>query len=250
MALNGARKGMIELLPVDDAEPAFEHSPLLKGALLTLEYIETNGPIGLTPSKALKRYFVEWAAEAFAWPHYTAEELYYLNKVLNEADFVPLFMLHDLLISLKLVRHQKGAMHITKLGKQLRSHSGALWAVLAERIFGGFNVTPYERYEVPFVGNWDVFLGVINVETHSGCTDDHLCETLFGSRRADQGMRHVNLRSAFYVHCLRSLVWLGLLHESTVGEGLNRQRIFTKSPLWFAALRLETDTFIIERQVH
>lgn len=97
------------------------HSPLLKGALLTLAYIETNGPIDLTPSKALKRYFVESAAEAFSWPHYTAEELYYLNKVLNEADFVPLMMVHDLLISLKLARHQKGAMHIAKLGKQLRA---------------------------------------------------------------------------------------------------------------------------------
>lgn len=241
---------MIELLPLDDTEPAFECSPLLKGALLTLEYIETNGPIGLTPSKALKRYFVEWAAEAFAWPQYTAEELYYLNKVLNEVDFVPLFMLHDLLISLKLVRHQKGAMHITKLGKQLRSHPGFLWAVLAERILRGFDANPYARYEVPIVGNWDVFLNVINVEAHPGCTDDHLCDVLFGSRRADHGLEHVKLRSAFYVHCLRSLVWLGLLHESTVGEGLNRQRIFTKSPLWFAALRLETDTLVIERQVH
>lgn len=133
---------MIELLPVDDAEPAFVHSPLLKGALLTLEYIETNGPIGLTPAKALKRYFVEWAAEAFAWPQYTAEELYYLNKVLNEADFVPLFMLHDLLISLKLVRHQKGAMHITKLGKQLRYHPGALWAVFGETDFQRFRRHP------------------------------------------------------------------------------------------------------------
>ena len=241
---------MIELLPVDDAEPAFVHSPLLKGALLTLEYIETNGPIGLTPAKALKRYFVEWAAEAFAWPQYTAEELYYLNKVLNEADFVPLFMLHDLLISLKLVRHQKGAMHITKLGKQLRYHPGALWAVLAKRIFGGFDVTPYARYEVPFVGNWDVYLNVINVEAHMGCTDDHLCAVLFGSVRGQPGLAHANLRSAFYVHCLRSLVWLGLLHETTTGEALRRERIFSKTPLWFAALWLETDPLVPDRQVH
>jgi hypothetical protein len=241
---------MIELLPVDDAEPAFVHSPLLKGALLTLEYIETNGPIGLTPSKALKRYFVEWAAEAFAWPHHTAEELYYLNKVLNEADFVPLFMLHDLLNSLKLVRRKKGAVHITKLGKQLRSHPGALWAVLAQRICTGFYVTPYARYEVPFVGNWDVYLNVINVEAHLGCTDDRLCEVLFGSIKGQHGLAHANLRSAFYIHCLRSLVWLGLMHETTTGEALSRERIFSKTPLWFAALRLETDPLVPDRHVH
>ena len=249
---------MIELLPVDDAEPAFEHSPLLRGALLTLEYIETNGPIGLTPSKALKRYFVEWAAEAFAWPHYTAEELYRRKKVLNEGDFMPLFMLHDLLISLKLVRRQKGAVHITKLGKQLRSHPGALWAVLAERIFGGFSVTPYVSFEVPFGGNWDIFLNVINVEAHLGCSNEHLCKVLLGSFRAQHGLTHQHLKYPsysqclypFYVQCLRLLVWLGLLHETMTGKASLRGRIFTKTPLWFAALRLETDTFVIERQAH
>lgn len=241
---------MIDLLPVDDGDPALALSPMLKGALLTLEYIETNGPISLTPSKALKRYFVEWAAKAFAWPGYTAEDLYYLNKVLNESDFVPLIMLHDLLLSLKLARHHKGALHITKIGRQLRAHPGALWAHLAERILRSFDATPYCRFEVPFVGNWDIFLNVINVEGHMGCTDDDLCDVLFGSRRAEHGLEHAKLRSAFYVHCLRSLVWLGLLHETMIGKGLNRERIFTKTPLWLAAVRLETDTLVTERQVH
>jgi len=34
------------------------HALILKAALLTIDYIERHGPIGLTPSKALKRYFV------------------------------------------------------------------------------------------------------------------------------------------------------------------------------------------------
>ncbi len=241
---------MIDIQPLDGDNPALALSPLLKGALLTLEYIEANGPIGLTPSKALKRYFVEWAAEAFAWPDYTAEDLYYLNKVLNEADFVPLLMLHDLLIRLKLARHQKGAMHITKLGKQLRTRPAALWAVFVERIFRGYDFTPYARYEIPIVGNWDVFINVINVEAQMGCTDDHLCAVLFGSKRDEGGLEHAKRRSAFYVHFLRPLVWLGVLHETTTGKGFSRERIFTKTPLWRAALRLETDALVAEPQVH
>lgn len=78
---------MIRFTHIADDNPDLALSPLLRGALLTLDYIETNGPIGLTPLKALKRYFVQWAAEAFAWPFYEPEDLYYLNKVLNEQDF-------------------------------------------------------------------------------------------------------------------------------------------------------------------
>jgi len=54
---------MIEFAPVADDNPGLALSPLLRGVQLTLDYIETNGPIGLTPLKALKRYFVQWAAE-------------------------------------------------------------------------------------------------------------------------------------------------------------------------------------------
>ena len=76
---------MIPFEPISDDEPALVHSPMLKAALLTLDYIESNGPIGLTPLKALKRYFVAWAAEAFAWPHYTAAELYDRTFITNAA---------------------------------------------------------------------------------------------------------------------------------------------------------------------
>lgn len=61
---------MIQFTHIADDNPDLALSPLLRGAQLTLDYIETNGPIGLTPLKALKRYFVQWAAEAFAWPFY------------------------------------------------------------------------------------------------------------------------------------------------------------------------------------
>lgn len=75
---------MIQFTHIADDNPDLALSPLLRGARLTLDYIETNGPIGLTPLKDMKRYFVQWAVEAFACPFYEPEGLYYLNKVLNE----------------------------------------------------------------------------------------------------------------------------------------------------------------------
>ena len=41
---------------------------MLRAVCLTLSYIAEHGPIGLTATGALKRYFVEWAVDAFDWP--------------------------------------------------------------------------------------------------------------------------------------------------------------------------------------
>ena len=66
---------MIPFQPLHDEAPALRLSPLLQATLKTFAYIEANGPIGLTPAKALKGYFVEWAADAFGWPHYGTDYL-------------------------------------------------------------------------------------------------------------------------------------------------------------------------------
>ncbi len=55
---------MIPFQPLQDEAPVLRLSPMLTATLKTFAYIEANGPIELTPSTALKRYFVEWAAEA------------------------------------------------------------------------------------------------------------------------------------------------------------------------------------------
>lgn len=232
---------MIALIPPESENLAVKLSPLLQAALLTLEYMDTSGPIELTPSKALKRYFVEWAAEAFAWPKYTAADLYSMNKVLNEVDFPPLVVLHDLLVGLKLARHYKGAMQISKWGTKVRHRPGVVLAVLAERLLHNYDLSQHTRFGDTVFGNWDIFFNVINVEAHGGCSDDHLCQVLYGSSKERDGIAHSRTKSAFYVHVLRPLVWLGLLQEHTVGDGLERERIYTKTPLWAVALKLETD---------
>lgn len=232
---------MLDSLPPEADDLAVELSPLLRAALLTLEYMEVNDPIGLTPSKALKRYFVEWAAEAFAWPKYTAADLYSLNKVLNEIDFPPLLVLHDLLVGLKLARHHKGAMQISKWGTKIRHRPGVVLAILAERLMHRYDHSQHSRFGDTIVGNWDIFINVINVEAHAGCSDDHLCQVLYGSSLDDGDLGRSRIRSAFYIQVLRPLAWLGLLQEHDVRTAQRRERFFTKTPLWPLALKLETD---------
>lgn len=229
---------MIPFNPITDDEPALVHSPMLKAALLTLDYIEANGPVGLTPSKALKRYFVTWAAETFNWPHYTAVELYRLNKVLNEPDFPPLMTLHDVLLSAKLVRHYKGAMHITKKGQQLRTHPAVLWMVLAHHLLCVLDHSSYTRHGDQLTADWNILLGVINRAAKAGVTEDQLCSVLFGANDNSD----IHLTSIIYIHVLRPLSWAGLLEEQRLAQGFERQRLFTKTPLWAAALPIAAES--------
>ncbi len=241
---------MIAFTPVPDDDPALTLSPLLRGALLTLEYIETSGPIGLTPLKALKRYFVQWAAEAFVWPHYTTAKLYEFNKVLNEHEFRPLMVLHDVMLTTKLVRHFKGAMHITKLGKALRAKPGELWALLANHFLCVFDHGEYTRSrDLPF-GTWDIFLNIINVEAQSGASEERLCSVLYGGKEEEIRCHDFQLFATFFIHVLRPLCWVGLLQEHRVGKRVEQREVYTKTPLWAAALKLETDRHLEEPTRH
>jgi hypothetical protein len=46
---------MIPLHQPSDPSALKRLSPMLRAVCLTLDYIEANGPIGLTPSRAFKR---------------------------------------------------------------------------------------------------------------------------------------------------------------------------------------------------
>jgi len=209
---------MIEFrAPAADA-PELELSPLLRAAVLTLRHLAETGPIGLTPNRALKRYFVTWAAEAFDFPGYTAEKLYAINKILNERDFPPLAILHDLLLAAKLARHRKGLLHITKIGKDLLDHPASLWLSLSQHLLLSVGYDDMLKIE------WASILNAVNVEAHSGVTDTQFCARLTGGIDKDY-----QVKSLVYVHVLRPLCWLGLLHETKQNPV---ERFFTKTALW------------------
>lgn len=240
---------MLPFVPLANDDPALSHSPLLKAAVLTLDYINEHGPIPLTPSKGLKRRFVHWAAQAFDWPGYTESDLFAVNKVLNEVDFLPLMVLHDILLGTKLARHYKGALHATKLGFEMRSQPGALWPLLAEfllcRIDFGYRRQPDEQ----LIGNWDVFLNVLNIEAHDAVSANQLCDVLYGTEAREEGRNHRS-SSPFYIQILRPLCWAGLLSECKGGQRFGGERQFGKTLLWTAALRLETGALVKEATRH
>jgi hypothetical protein len=106
-------------------------SPLLRGMLLSVAYADGEGGIGLTATGAMNRKFVHWAAVHFLWPGFTAEDLYSMNKVLNEADMPPLWVVRDMLRHLKLLRRKKDTLIPTKLGRNFLARPKAFFDLIA-----------------------------------------------------------------------------------------------------------------------
>jgi hypothetical protein len=232
---------LIEFRKIGDNEPALQFSPIVRAAEKTFSYLVEHGSIELTPGKSFRRNFVHWAASAFEWPGYTAEELFKLNKVLNEADFAPLMHLHDMLLSLKIGRHYKGKFILTKPGRSLAHRPGKIFGIIAPFFLFHVNHEYLSRRPIQLTGNWDVFLNVLNVEAENGVTATALRETLYGPHDPTKG--YDESLGGLYVQVLRPLCWVGLLVEhGSAGSISFGPRTFIKTPLWRVALQLDTDS--------
>jgi len=231
---------LIEFCPLEDSDPALELSPMLRAARHLRDYISQQGAIGLTPSKAFKRSFVHWAAKAFDWPGYSEADLFLVKKVLNETDFPPLGDLHDLLIRLKIGRHYKQEFRLTKAGKKLIGHPGQIFGIITPYYLFETDHSLFSRWQEPVLGNWDIFLNVINVEAEGGISGGHLRQCLFGEVEADTAFDPV--MGMLWSQVLRPLCWTGLLKEHSDEDFQHfENRVYEKTPLWNAALKLSTD---------
>ncbi len=234
---------MIEFRSLSDDHPDLAHSPLLRGALLTLQYAQTHGSIGLTQTKAFKRVFVHWAVENFDWPGKSAEEMFRYNKVINEYEFPPLEVIHFLLISLRLGRHIKGEFRLSKRGIKLAQNPGQLFAELIPYFVLQIDHNSYARFENRPFGQWDVWMNVINVEADHGTTEAALFETFYGEPQDwhTAGWREM---AAFSASVLRPLEWAGLLVEKREEGGSKQICHVFKTPLWRSAIKLDTDNML------
>jgi hypothetical protein len=235
--------GMIEFRTLTDENPNLVHSPLLRAALLTLQYAQEHGSIGLTKTKAVKRVFVHWAVANFEWPGKSAEEMFRYNKVINEYEFPPLEVLHFLLISLRLGRHFKGEFKLTKRGKDLAQAPARLFAELIPYYVFQIDHASYARFDARPVGNWDVWMNVINVEADHGTTEVALFEAFYGEPQDwhTAGWREM---AAFSSCVLRPLEWAGLLIETRKDIASNQVCHVFKTPIWRSALNLDTDDML------
>ncbi len=238
---------MTSFKTLSNDDPILLTSPLIRGVLKTAEYIEANGGIGLTKSGMFNRKFVHWAAAEFDWPGYSEEELFSINKVLNEWDFPPVGDIHTLLKELKLGRHYKGKFLLTKTGKGIMSYPGRLMSELVPHFLFRLNHGSHLRAKDQILGNWDIFLNVINVKAHHGTTRSALRHALYGEPNPPDSF-HDSIASTLYITVLRPLSWAGLLEEDESSHLFLNEGV-SKTELWRRTLRLDTDMHLTPRVV-
>lgn len=234
----------VEFRILDDTDPLLADSKLLDAVQKSVAYANANDGIGLTKGKAFNRKFATWAAENFNWPEYSADELLSIQKVLDEGDVIPVLVLHELMISMKLGRHIKSKWRFNKKAEALVKTPGALQAELTKGFLFEFDHTRIQRFPFVAPGNWDIWLNVINVEAHGGVSETSLIKTFFGIECVAAGDREFWHHASFLSwHVLKPLCWLGYLAETELdGRHSPLERtIFTKTPLWQRTFRLDTD---------
>lgn len=237
---------MIGFRHLPDNHPSLDLSPLLRAAALIIDYVCDEGPIGLTQTKAFKRTFVSWAVKNFDWPDWPEEDLLRHNKVINEADFPPLELLHFLLIEMKLGRHFKGEFRLTKRGLALSRSRGELFHTLIPFYILRVDHASYGRFDERPFGKWDVWLNVMNIELASPRTERHLYGLFYGDGAdwTNAGWRAIGAFS----HCvLKPLEWSGLITSEAVKTGGVSDSLYAKTTLWGAALELDTGPLQVVR---
>ncbi|ASP55012.1 hypothetical protein [Sinorhizobium meliloti] len=221
-------------------------SPLLRGMILTISYADTHNGIGLTATGAMNRKFVHWAAVHFDWPGYTSEDLYRMNKVLNEADMPPLWVVRDMVRHLKLLRRKKDVLLPTKRGQDFLARPQAFFDLIAtDYLYAYIHHGQTQEAVRNRMRWWHVFLNLINMKAETGCSLDELANELYPSESypepAEMTVETWAERSSLRYDIIRPLCWLGLLHEERERLTIWQHGTYHKTPLWPACLKLESD---------
>lgn len=229
---------MLPSPPFRDIPPDMPHLKLARlssCALTLLEQAEAQGGLALTPGGALKRVHVSWAAEAFDWPGHTARELYRMNKVLNEEDVFPLWVLHRVLLHTRHARHFRKAFRPTKAGRALISAPHRAFSEIVPRFLLEVDHGAMGRGRPAIPGHLSDYLDVLNLETNDWIGLDALTGRILGPAPEQVWDPRP---SSLYVCVIRPLVWSGLMLEDE--EGAPDIRVM-KSLLWHEALVLPSD---------
>ena len=206
---------MITFNPNPGRDLVLTYSPILRAYLAIAQYISEHDAIGLMKSGAWNRRFIEWAVAEINFPGWTADDLYAVNKVLNEYHVAPLEYLHALMDGLKWGRKYKGTYRLSRAGQALaKDPETAFAAVVPAYLFRFNHADGICNGEAP-MGNWDIFLIVLNLELRDGITAGQLTEVLYGDSTPGWG----GPASRLTVAVLRPLCWAGLLRREA-GLGL------------------------------
>ena len=191
-------------------------SPMTIHGMKLLQRAGENGGIELTKSGFFNRKCVVWAAEEFQWPEYEPAQLYRMNKVLNEQDFPPLSVMHELMLLGRLIRHRKGFAMLTPTGKAMLGGFGMLQALLFETYFTTYDFGSDERFP-KYVEHDDFrhFFGVVANRLDDWVALSDFAHWCLPIALLPSTLGRPEFEACLHMssHLVRPLCWLGLMEE-------------------------------------
>lgn len=209
------------------------HSALVRAIVKTMELCHSEGGIELTQTGRFKRKYVDALARAFEWPYYDFDRYYSVSKVMNADDFPPIVLVHELMRHLKLGRHYKGRFKLTKTGQKISQDPEAIFQAIMPAYLYEINHMAFSRLDEMPLGNWDIWLNVLNAAAEQPIRFDSLYALFYGPA-PDETIHHQYLSDlyAFYNGVIEPLIWSGLLAEQRAANDTLESRLILNTPIW------------------
>ena len=224
--------------------------------ILLRQAIERRG-LPLTATGNLSRAVVAEMCKLIEWPHYDQAHAFRLHKVINEPDFLPLYVVHQLAEAAKFVRPRRGKLAATPLGKSMLSEArqGCLPAILFHLAFWHMDLSDFGR---GLVGSWPQADAGVVLWSLSICGNDW--------QSAEKLTRLCTLPTqpmfsgswdpttyAMEAKILRPLLWLGLLEhrsEKISGSRFDGRHFYRKLKLFDRLLTFRVQVELPEGARH
>lgn len=211
----------IRLGPDLDAISAAE-MPLLATLRLMLSRAKANGGLTLTATHALSRADTRALFDALIWPDYDKAEVLAANKVLNEADVMPVETARLIAQAAKLFRRCERKLLATKVGQDLAAEDRSLelFRLLFALVFwrldlGSLDRVPIDRWPQDHIG---LVLWCLSAAARGWNSVGDLLPVCTVLDAAAEATAPDFLAFAFECRILRPLTWFGLLETRRVGE--------------------------------
>ena len=223
-------------------------SAVARNALHLLGDAARGGSLKLTATGNLTRAVVAKMIDLFDWPDFDKTEVFRLNKVINEPDFLPLHFVRLVAEAAGLVRRNRGFLRPTVLGRDLSGgpQRRALLAVLFHvagwhcdlSYFGHGLHGAWPQRDIGVV-LWSLSVAAGDWESRERLT--RLCTIpINGVLDAQWDSGSV----AMEARILRPLLWFGLLeyrNDAPLGDRYGGRHFFRKSALFDRFLQFDAE---------
>ena len=230
-------------------------SPVARNTLILLRQAIERGGLPLTATANLSRAVVAEMCKLIEWPNYDQADAFRFNKVINEPDFLPLYVVRQLAQAATLVRAQRGKLAATPLGKSMLSEQGSLLAILFHLAFWHMDLGYFGR---GLLGSWPqadvgVVLWSLSICANDWQTTEKLTRLCTIPEPAMFSETWDRTPYAMEAKILRPLLWFGLLEhrsEKIPSGRFGEHHFYRKAELFERLLAFDVQVGLSEGARH